>query len=1490
VSELIEDAPPQAKALTDPAFLLGGGAMGARFRALDWSATPLGPSQAWPQSLKTAVSLMLNSGHPMFLAWGPELAFLYNDAYGPILGARHPDALGKPFAQVWSEIWADIRPLVDAALRGEATWSEDLHLVMERNGYPEDTWYTFSYSPVRDETGGVGGMFCACIETTDRVQSERRLAFQVELERILADGQSPEALMQRGSEALARRLGAGQAGFGEVDESGERGTVLAAWSDGRMPAFKGEHQLSAYGEHFAEAQRRGEVVVLEDVQLDRTVQAPGMLEGHQALNTRSAVNRPILIDGRFRAYLFVAHVEPRRWSPAELALIDEAAQLTWSAVERARAQAALRESEMRLRLTQSASAIGTVDWDLVTGVVHRSPEYLAIHGLPPAGEHGRQEESDWRERIHADDREKVLRWFQEDLSAGGSFDREYRILRADTGEVRWIENRGRVEKDPAGRPVRLLAAQIDATERKLIESALQESEARLRLAQEAGGIGAFDWDLVTGQAKLSEEYLRIMGFASVAEVSNETLVARAHPADRSRLAVELRKAEAGELDVLAETRIVLDDGAVRWVQSNARTIRDEQGRPIRRTGVIQDITTRRLAEESLRESEARFRAAVDAVEGVVWTNSADGQMVGEQPGWSSLTGQSRAEYEGFGWASAVHPDDAEATVTAWNAAVAERKPFIFEHRVRRRDGEWRLFSVRAIPAISPDGSIREWVGVHTDVTEQRAIAAALQESEARFRNMADNAPVMIWTTTADGWCTYLNRGWYEFTGQTEEEAQGFGWLDATHPDDKPFADEAFRRATAEQAPFRVEYRLRRRHGVYRWAIDAASPRFSESGEFLGFVGSVLDIHDRREVEERLRESDEHYRAAAELNPQVAWTATPDGQLDRVAERWREWTGMSGLGSTWGEGLHPDDLAYSAAAWARSVASGEPYDVEHRVKRLDGSFRWARSRAYARRTPEGAIVRWYGSTEDIHEQKLAEALLRESEARFRNMADSAPALIWATDESGEITFANRRYETKFGVEPRAMLRDGWRRIVHEDDVDIFFAEFLAAFEAQRPFRSEVRVRDRHERVRWLRCEGVPRYDGTGGFLGYVGCNVDITEARLAADMLEAEVEARTRELRAAEETIRQAQKMEAVGQLTGGIAHDFNNLLTAVVGGLDMIRTRTNDERTRRLADNALQAAERGAKLTGQLLAFSRTQRLTVEPVDVNGVLGGMGDLLERSIGAGVEIRTELDPSIRGALTDANQLELAVLNLAINARDALGAGGGTVTISTRMVDGGAAGLSGEYVRVTVADDGPGMPPEVAARAFDPFFTTKPVGQGTGLGLSQVYGIAVQSGGRAVIETREGGGGTEVQIYLPATGRPQGGLMQDGASKRAGPRPSGSVLVVDDDDDVRRFVAETLSGLGYRVLEAPDGPSALALLERQSPDLLILDFAMPGMTGAEVAEQARARRRDQPVLFVSGYADTAAIERAAGDALVLRKPFRVAELAAAVAGVIGAGAAA
>ena len=534
-------------------------------------------------------------------------------------------------------------------------------------------------------------------------------------------------------------------------------------------------------------------------------------------------------------------------------------------------------------------------------------------------------------------------------------------------------------------------------------------------------------------------------------------------------------------------------------------------------------------------------------------------------------------------------------------------------------------------------------------------------------------------------------------------------------------------------------------------------------------------------------------------------------------------------------------------------------------------------------------------------------LQESE-QSRSLAMAAGEMgSWEWDLlTGEYRWDEGHYRI-FGVEPGRFHPEpgSVAPLIHPEDLARVRAASEAAARTGQAYHAEFRIVRPDGEVRWCVTGGAATCDDTGKPVRLSGVVHDITERKLAEvslqhrnEVLEHLVEERTREREVALAQLFEAQKVETIGHLTGGVAHDFNNLLMAVLGSLELLKKRLppEDERSHRLLDNATQGAERGAALTQRLLAFARRQELRPQSVSLPDLLQGMQDLLERAVGPGVEIKTSIPGQLAPARVDANQLELALLNLAVNARDAMPTGG-TLSITaferTReegQDDGSLALPSGDYVCIAVSDTGTGMDEPTLARATEPFFTTKGLGKGTGLGLSMIHGLASQSGGAMEVSSQVGHG-TAVQLWLPRAApvpleRPADLPEVPGAGWPERPTDHLTILLVDDDELVRRGTAEMLEDLGHAVIDAGTGSQALERLAtcESSVDLVITDHAMPGMTGAELIRRLRASHPLLPVILASGYADMGKEEQAE-DWPRLPKPFRQSELAAAIAGAVG-----
>jgi PAS domain S-box-containing protein len=533
---------------------------------------------------------------------------------------------------------------------------------------------------------------------------------------------------------------------------------------------------------------------------------------------------------------------------------------------------------------------------------------------------------------------------------------------------------------------------------------------------------------------------------------------------------------------------------------------------------------------------------------------------------------------------------------------------------------------------------------------------------------------------------------------------------------------------------------------------------------------------------------------------------------------------------------------------------------------------------------------------LEESKAAEAKVQAdliaTEARFRTLADSAPVLMWVSSLLGAREFVNRAYLDFLGLGYDDAIKFDWRALIHPDDLERIGAAEATSIADGGDFVWEARYRRSNGEYPWIRSISQRRFAPDGEHTGYIGVGYDISDAKRAQadltrinDLLAERVQAALSERDEAEAALRRAQKLEAVGQLTGGVAHDFNNLLTVIIGALDLIQRHPGDAaRRERMIEAAQGAAKRGERLTQQLLAFSRRQALKPELVSIDELLTESEPLLRRAVGEAVTLTVQ--PGAPGEVCniDASQFEAAVMNLVVNARDATPPGGG-IRVETHpcVLAAGEAedAPAGDYLCVSVHDTGAGMDADTASRVFEPFFTTKEPGRGTGLGLSQVYGFARQSGGAAIVESAPGKGAT-LRIYLPRVEDAVARTVATPETPSAARGPARRVLLVEDDASVGEMVEAMLSDLGHEVLRADAAAPAIEILERKDRiDLMLTDLIMPGgMNGVELAQAAVALRPGLPVILTSGYTGETLGAAAEAPWPLLTKPYPAEALAAVI----------
>ncbi|AWN50226.1 hybrid sensor histidine kinase/response regulator [Methylobacterium terrae] len=926
-----------------------------------------------------------------------------------------------------------------------------------------------------------------------------------------------------------------------------------------------------------------------------------------------------------------------------------------------------------------------------------------------------------------------------------------------------------------------------------------------------------------------------------------------------------------------------------WFTFSYSPLRDEEDRTVGMFCACTETTGRVQAETGLREAEARLRALTDHLPGGYVFQIATPREGGRTPvggaerrfltvsqGFERMTGvpaeavlaDPAAAYD------LILPEHRGRIAEAEATAIRDLSPFDVEAPMRRPDGALVHTRIISAPRLA-DGQVI-WDGLHLDDTARRQAEDRLRESEARLRLATEAAEVGLWDVDVVADTLFWPARVKAMFGISPDVPVSMAdYYAGLHPDDREATSAAFAAALdpVRRALYDVEYRtVGKEDGVVRWV--AAKGRGLFRGEAcVRVVGTAIDITARRQAEAALRDSEARFRVLSQVLPNFVWATDAIGRATWFNERIYAYAGVApgALDAAGWQGIvHPEDRERAAAQWRGAVAGGVSYQCEYRLRRADGAYRWFLARAQLVLSDDGAVARWVGTSTDIDDQKRVMAeLVRFNETLEQRVAErtaerdrvwrNSRDLLAVVGADGVFRSVNPAWETILGHGPAEMEGRSFLDFIWPEDAAATQAALDGAASARDLTNFENRYRHRDGTPRWISWHS----SAEGGLIFGYGRDVTAEKAQAAA-------------LAQAEEALRQSQKLEAVGQLTGGVAHDFNNLLTIIRSSVDFLRRPDLPEaRRNRYLTAVSETVDRAAKLTSQLLAFARRQALKPETLDVGASLRVVADLLDTVTGARITVATDVPEHPCFVRVDASQFETALVNMAVNARDAMD-GAGTLTL--RLACGmtlppirGHAGAEGPFAAISLHDTGSGIAPDLLSRVFEPFFTTKEVGRGTGLGLSQVFGFAKQSGGNVAVESSPGRG-TTFTLYLPEV---EAEFAAAPEAEAAPVDPGGvgqRVLVVEDNLEVGRFATQILEDLGYAATWAVNAEDALDKLGPDGAgfDVVFSDVVMPGMGGIALARLLARRLPHLPVVLASGYSHVLAQENANGFEL-LHKPY-------------------
>ncbi len=1088
----------------------------------------------------------------------------------------------------------------------------------------------------------------------------------------------------------------------------------------------------------------------------------------------------------------------------------------------------------------------------------------------------------WRDHIHPEDRERIFQELPHVLEQGSHI-YEYRFLYRD-GHYRWVRDDMKLIRDEFGNPVEIIGYWIDITERKRAESALKESEDRYRHLVEGSPAIVWSFSDKHGTLFVSSRVKSILGYSADFLYKNPWLWNKSiHPDDQSSVAQSIKDFTKGK-DLSGEYRIKDSSGNWRWFHDRSIGKRIE-GEATIIEGISIDITERKQAEEALRESEKKYRAVVEispdgiaiASKGVhVFVNQSLARIFGlSNP--SDMLGKPVLDY--------IHSDYQEIVRKRIETVIkgGALSP-LSEEKMIRPDG--RIIQTEVAVAPLEYQGEPATLAIIRDITERKQAEEKLRESEERFRLAFENANTGMCLVDLDGNLTRVNNRMCEIFGYTKQELERMTVNDIAHPEDidkSPAFIHKTLRGEVERSTFEKRYFHKQGH-VVTCQVSSSLVR-DAAGTPLYFISHLHDITDRKQAEEALRESEERYRTILEDIEEGYFEVDLAGRSTFINDSLCKIYGYPReefLGTDNRRFTDKENAKRVYEAFNQVYRTGEPGRIfDYEIIRKDGTKRQVEVFPSLRRDSSGKPIGFRGITRDVTERKQAEEALQKEREISLSILENAPYGVALIDKGGQYIYTNPEFTNITGY----MLQDvptgkDWFQKAFPDSNDR--RKMLKLWKEDRSkgdmINREFNICCKDGKICQVDFRSTFLKDGRAVIVFR-----DITERKRAEE-----------EMKSLQEQLRQSQKMEAIGRLAGGIAHDFNNLLTVIKGysQLSLVELKENTP-LRGNIEHIHTATDRAADLVRQLLAFSRRQILEMKVWDLNTILTNLKNMLRRLIGEDIELTTILAEDLGRVKTDLGWIEQAIMNLVVNARDAMPSGGkltietGNVILDEAHVSHRVGVKPGHFVMLSVSDTGVGMTPEVRERLFEPFFSTKEKDKGTGLGLSTVYGIVKQSDGDIWVYSEPGKGST-FKIYLPRVDGPPEPLREKVPGDEL-LRGTETILLVEDEEEVRKLTVRVLERQGYKVLAAREGDEAFLICKQhQDPiHLMLTDVVMPGMNGQELAERLKPFYPGMKVLYMSGYTDNAIVLHGVlmEGVHYIQKPFTVQALARKVREVLG-----